>query len=108
MPEFLRNLTEHITKLWGNLSGSQRITLVAAPAMVIALLLVAVTLAGQPTWVPLGYDTDPERILEVQDYLRTSRYRFRTRDGLIEVPQRPGLGFALNEEVVARYRVPPH
>jgi L-alanine-DL-glutamate epimerase-like enolase superfamily enzyme len=28
-------------------------------------------------------------------------------DGLIAVPERPGLGFELNEEVVARYRVPP-
>lgn len=28
-------------------------------------------------------------------------------DGLIQVPQRPGLGFALNEEVVERFRVPP-
>ena len=28
-------------------------------------------------------------------------------DGLIEVPRRPGLGFVLNEEVIARYRVPP-
>ena len=29
-------------------------------------------------------------------------------DGLIEVPQRPGLGFELNEEVVQRFRVAPH
>lgn len=29
-------------------------------------------------------------------------------DGFIEVPRRPGLGFALNEDVVARYRVKPH
>ena len=28
-------------------------------------------------------------------------------DGTIEVPQRPGLGFELNEEVVQRYRVDP-
>jgi L-alanine-DL-glutamate epimerase-like enolase superfamily enzyme len=28
-------------------------------------------------------------------------------DGMIEVPTRPGLGFALNESVVDRYRVPP-
>ena len=27
--------------------------------------------------------------------------------GYIEVPRRPGLGFTLNEDVVARYRVPP-
>ena len=29
-------------------------------------------------------------------------------DGMIEVPQRPGLGFELNEEVVERFRVAPH
>jgi len=29
-------------------------------------------------------------------------------DGFIEVPRRPGLGFALNEQVVAQYRVKPH
>ena len=29
-------------------------------------------------------------------------------DGLIEVPKRPGLGFALNEEVVEQFRVAPH
>ena len=29
-------------------------------------------------------------------------------DGLIEVPQRPGLGFELNEEVVQQFRVAPH
>jgi len=29
-------------------------------------------------------------------------------DGLIEVPKRPGLGFALNEEVVEQFRVEPH
>ena len=29
-------------------------------------------------------------------------------DGLIEVPKRPGLGFALNEEVVEQFRVKPH
>ena len=29
-------------------------------------------------------------------------------DGFIQVPQRPGLGFALNEQVVAQYRVKPH
>ncbi|MDE0140229.1 MAG: mandelate racemase/muconate lactonizing enzyme family protein [Caldilineaceae bacterium] len=29
-------------------------------------------------------------------------------DGLIEVPKRPGLGFALNEEVVEQFRVDPH
>ena len=29
-------------------------------------------------------------------------------DGMIEVPNRPGLGFALNEEVVERFRVEPH
>jgi L-alanine-DL-glutamate epimerase-like enolase superfamily enzyme len=28
-------------------------------------------------------------------------------DGLIEVPDRPGLGFTLNEKVVERYRVRP-
>jgi L-alanine-DL-glutamate epimerase-like enolase superfamily enzyme len=28
-------------------------------------------------------------------------------DGFIQVPQRPGLGFALNEQVVAQYRVKP-
>lgn len=28
-------------------------------------------------------------------------------DGTIEVPQRPGLGFELNEDVLAQYRVPP-
>jgi L-alanine-DL-glutamate epimerase-like enolase superfamily enzyme len=30
------------------------------------------------------------------------------KDGTIEVPMRPGLGFALNEEVVRRYRVEPY
>lgn len=29
-------------------------------------------------------------------------------DGLIEVPKRPGLGFALNEDVVEQFRVAPH
>lgn len=29
-------------------------------------------------------------------------------EGFIEVPRRPGLGFTLNEGVVARYRVKPH
>ncbi len=29
------------------------------------------------------------------------------KDGTIEVPTRPGLGFALNESIVSRYRVPP-
>ena len=29
-------------------------------------------------------------------------------DGLIEVPKRPGLGFALNEEVVEQFQVAPH
>lgn len=30
------------------------------------------------------------------------------KEGFIEVPQRPGLGFTLNEEVVKRFRVKPH
>ena len=29
-------------------------------------------------------------------------------EGFIQVPDRPGLGFELNEDVVARYRVPPY
>ena len=29
-------------------------------------------------------------------------------DGMVEAPKRPGLGFALNEEVVERFRVDPH
>jgi len=29
-------------------------------------------------------------------------------DGFIEVPNRPGLGFELNEEVIKRFRVTPH
>ena len=29
-------------------------------------------------------------------------------DGLIAVPQRPGLGFRLNEDVVREFRVEPH
>jgi len=29
------------------------------------------------------------------------------RDGWIDVPQRPGLGFTLNEDLVKRYRVAP-
>jgi L-alanine-DL-glutamate epimerase-like enolase superfamily enzyme len=29
-------------------------------------------------------------------------------DGTIDVPDRPGLGFELNEEVIARYRVEPY
>jgi L-alanine-DL-glutamate epimerase-like enolase superfamily enzyme len=29
-------------------------------------------------------------------------------DGTIPVPDRPGLGFTLNEDVVRRFRVPPH
>jgi L-alanine-DL-glutamate epimerase-like enolase superfamily enzyme len=30
------------------------------------------------------------------------------KEGFIEVPKRPGLGFTLNEEVVQRFRVKPH
>ena len=29
-------------------------------------------------------------------------------DGTITVPERPGLGFRLNEDVVRQYRVEPH
>ena len=29
-------------------------------------------------------------------------------DGFIEVPDRPGLGFELNEDVVKHFRVAPH
>lgn len=29
-------------------------------------------------------------------------------DGTLEVPDRPGLGFELNEEVVSRFRVDPY
>jgi L-alanine-DL-glutamate epimerase-like enolase superfamily enzyme len=29
-------------------------------------------------------------------------------NGCIPVPQRPGLGFELNEEIVEKYRVAPH
>jgi len=30
------------------------------------------------------------------------------QDGFVAVPQRPGLGFELNEEVIEKYRVEPH
>jgi L-alanine-DL-glutamate epimerase-like enolase superfamily enzyme len=30
------------------------------------------------------------------------------QEGTIEVPDRPGLGFELNEDVVSRFRVDPH
>ena len=30
------------------------------------------------------------------------------QDGFIEVPKKPGLGFALNGEVVEKYRVKPY
>jgi len=30
------------------------------------------------------------------------------QDGFVAVPQRPGLGFELNEEVIGKYRVEPH
>ena len=48
-----------------------------------------------------------EFVAEEQTTLRDklTRQRIVARDGMLDIPQEPGLGVDLNEEAVARYRV---
>ena len=70
---------------------------------VAAEIHLAAVLPNMPLFeTPLAYPNSPI-ISELLDPVFAV-----DKDGLIEVPSRPGLGFELNEDVVRKFRVDPH
>ena len=105
MGDYLNTIREQVGRVWENLSIQNRILFVAAPSLVLIMLLVTIFMVSQPTMVTLVESSDMAYLADIRTYLQSGNFEFDiSEDGrtiTVSSKDRPNIRMSLAQEGLA-------
>ena len=105
MGEYLQTIREQVGRVWESLSTQNRILFIAAPSLVLIMLLVTIFMVSQPEMVTLVRSSDETYLSDITQFLDAQNYEWESSTDnqalLVDSSNLPRIRMGLAQEGLA-------